>query len=138
MRPTTKLLIQKYALVKLKYDFMGYGFKDIKELSFHHLIIPHKLCKDEIGGGYIEWNGVILNQDTSHDYLHTIERYDFDRFIAISSELIEEKSQGYICYRNISYIDQILDGFEKEYYGKYNKKGTPVVKEAYLKRVLKK
>ena len=138
MRPITKIMIKKYALEQIKYDFMGYGFKNIKDLSFHHLIVPHHMCKDEIEGGYIEWNGVILNQDTSHDYLHTIERFDFDRFLAISSEMIEEKSQGYICYQNILYISQILDGFEKEYYGKYNKKGTPIVKESYLRRVLKK
>ena len=138
MRPITKIMIKKYALEKIKYDFMGYGFKNIKDLSFHHLIVPHNMCKDEVNGGYIEWNGVILNQDTAHDYLHTIERFDFDRFLAISSEMLEEKSQGYICYQNILYISQILDGFEKEYYGKYNKKGTPIVKESYLRRVLKK
>ena len=40
-------------------------------LSFHHLIIPHRDCRTlGLGEGYLEWNGAILNQNTSHDYLH--------------------------------------------------------------------
>ena len=33
MREVTKLMIKKYALTKLKYDFMGYGFNQPSQLS---------------------------------------------------------------------------------------------------------
>lgn len=138
MRSTTEIIIKKYALIRLKHDFMGYPFQDVSELSFHHLVLPHSVCKGKIGGGYELWNGAVLNQDTSHDYLHTIERYDYDRFVAITSEMLDENIQGYLDYRNIAYINDILDGFEKEYFGELTKKGTPVIKEEYLNRVLKK
>ena len=60
MQKSTKNLIRKYALMKLKYDFMGYEFIDLKELSFHHLIVPKPFCPlIGLGKGYYEWNGVI-------------------------------------------------------------------------------
>ena len=59
-------MIKKYALMKLKYDFMGYTFSNSSQLSFHHLIVPRRLCKKEgLGDGFYEWNGAIddvLNQ----------------------------------------------------------------------------
>ena len=91
MRELTKIMIKKYALTKLKYDFMGYPFSNTNQLSFHHLIVPKRLCPMyELGHGYFEWNGAILRQDTAHDYLHIVERYDRDMFEAITSEMIDE------------------------------------------------
>ena len=86
MREITKIMIKKYALMKLKFDFMGYVFQRPEQLSFHHLIVPHRLCKSKgLGEGYLEWNGAILRQNTAHDYLHVIEKYDPDMFNAITS-----------------------------------------------------
>ena len=91
MKEITKLMIKKYALMKLKYDFMGYEFQRSNQLSFHHLIVPKRYCKQEgLGEGYLNWNGAILRQDTSHDYLHIIERYDPEIFELITSEMIDE------------------------------------------------
>lgn len=133
MRDVTKLMVNKYKLRQLGYDFMGYRFKDEHELSFHHLIVPRRLCKKRNipEAGYVEWNGAILRQNTAHNYLHLIERYDMDMYFAITSEMIDENIKGYIDIRNISHIDDILDRFEKEYYG------VAPIKGEYTRRLLK-
>lgn len=136
MREITKIMIKKYALMKLKLDFMGYQFKDSRQLSFHHLIIPRRLCSIyNLGQGYYEWNGAILRQDTAHDYLHTIERYDLDMFNAITSEMIDENIKGYLDLKNIKAIDDVLNQFEREYCGLRTKNNHLVIKEEYVKRI---
>lgn len=139
MREVTKIMIKKYSLDKLKYDFMGYPFNNVNQLSFHHLIVPHRLCKKEgLGEGYVEWNGAILRQNTSHDYLHTIEKYDLDMFNAITSEMIDENIKGFLDIENIMYIDDVLRNFEREYSGTRTKKGGLIIKPEYTKRLIKK
>lgn len=136
MREITKIMIKKYALNKLKYDFMGYPFKQSSQLSFHHLIVPHRLCKKRgLGEGYVEWNGAILVQKTAHDYLHTIERHDLDMFEAITSEMIDENIKGFLDPENLKAIDDVLYQFEKEYCGARNKNNTPVIKNEFVKRL---
>jgi hypothetical protein len=135
MREITKLMIKKYALNRLKYDFMGYDFRDSQKLSFHHLIVPRRLCKSKgLGDGYYEWNGAILRQDTSHDYLHIIERYDLDMFNAITSEMIDENVKGYLDGVNLRAIDDVLTQFEREYCGTRTKQGKILIKESYTRR----
>lgn len=132
-------MYKKYALNKLKYDFMGYAFQRPEQLSFHHLIIPRYLSKDYgIGDGYLFWNGAILRQNTSHDYLHTIEHYDPDRFAAITSEMVDENLKGHLDPVNLAAIDDILDSFEREYINERTKHGDLIIKHKYLERVLKK
>ena len=139
MREITKIMIKKYALNKLKYDFMGYPFTDYSQLSFHHLIIPHRLSKKQgIGDGYLEWNGAILRQNTSHNYLHVIERYELDMFNAITSEMIDENIKGYLDMQNLKNIDDILKNFEREFCGTRTKKGGPIIKPEYTRRLIKK
>lgn len=139
MREITKIMYKKYALNKLKYDFMGYMFENSSQLSFHHLIVPHRDCKElGLGEGYLEWNGAILRQNTAHDYLHTIERYDLDMFNAISSEMIDENVKGFLDFENIKHIDDILNCFEREYCGVRTKSGRPIIKNEYTKRLIKK
>ena len=91
MKEVTSLMIDIFELKKLKYDFMGYTFTNSNQLSFHHLIIPKKDCKKAgLGDGYLFWNGAILKQQTSHDYLHIIERLDRNTFLKITNIMIEE------------------------------------------------
>ena len=56
MREITKLMINEYNLKRLGYDFMGYTFKNINELSFHHLVIPRRLCNGMKDKGYNKEN----------------------------------------------------------------------------------
>ena len=139
MREITKIMIKKYALKKLKYDFMGYSFNATEQLAFHHLIVPRRLCRKQgLGEGYLEWNGAILRQNTAHDYLHIIERYDLDMFDAITSEMVDENIKGFLDIENIMVINDILNQFESEYCGLSNKQGNPLIKEEYTRRLLKK
>jgi len=139
MREITKLMVKKYALMKLKYDFMGYDFKKPEQLSFHHLVVAHRFCKKQgLGDGFYEWNGAILVQKTSHDYLHSIEQYDYDMFSDITSHMIDENAKGYLDIEDIMAIDDILTCFEREYCGIRTKKGYPLIKEEYTRRLLKK
>ena len=53
MRAITKEMIKIYKMKELGYDFMGYTFNRPEELSFHHLIIPHRDCQRlGYGNGY--------------------------------------------------------------------------------------
>lgn len=139
MRDITKLMIAKYKLLELKYDFMGYEFDKEKELSFHHLVVPKRICKIQrmTDDGYLEWNGAILKMKTAHNYLHIIERYDRDMFEAITEEMIDENNKGYLDMKNICYIDDVLRCFEREYSGKRTKHGDPIIKEEYTRRLIR-
>ena len=137
MKSTTKLMIEKYALKKLKYDFMGYEFLRTNELSFHHLIVPHKDCK-AMGlahNGVLEWNGAIL-KDTAHEYLHIIGNYDYELFEKITEQMIQENIKGHLDLYNIKRIHDFLTYFEIRYAGATNKKGYPIIKEEYTKRLM--
>ena len=135
MREITKLMIKKYELMKLGYDFMGYDIINKNNLSFHHLIIPHRDCRAMgLGEGYLEWNGAILNQNTSHDYLHLIEAKDYDMFLAITSELIDENVKGHLDIDNLRRIHDILECFEREHSNDRSKKGKVLIKQEYMRR----
>ena len=135
MRAITNLMINDFKLKKLGYDFMGFSFKRKEQLSFHHLIVDHKNCKEQHipSEGYLYWNGAILRQNTSHHYLHTIENYDYDRFLAITSELIDENILGELSIESLKRIRDVLISFEREYSGKRTNKGNLLIKESYIR-----
>ena len=135
MKEITKLMVKKYELMKVGYDFMGYDIINKNNLSFHHLIIPHRDCRAMgLGEGYLEWNGAILNQNTSHDYLHLIEAKDYDMFLAITSELIDENVKGHLDIDNLRRIHDILKCFEREHSNDRSKKGKVLIKQEYMRR----
>ena len=136
MREITKQMIGYYKIMKLKVDFMGYEVNKMNTLSFHHLIVPRRNCKAAgLGEGYIWWNGAILNQSTSHDYLHLIEAKDYDMFLAITSEMIDENAKGYLDRENLLRIRDVLEQFEREHCSDRGKKGNLLIKDNYLRRV---
>ena len=136
MRAITKQMIKHYKIMKLKIDFMGYEVSKINTLSFHHLIVPHRNCKTfGLGEGYVWWNGAILNKSTSHDYLHLIEVKDYDMFLAITSEMIDENVKGYLDKENLLRIRDILEQFEREHCSDRGRKGNLLIKDSYLRRV---
>ena len=139
MKKITKEMILYYKLKDIGLDFAGYPFGDLDELCFHHTVISHKMCKElGLGEGYWQWNGSILVQNTIHQYLHTIEHYDYDRFLAIKSELIDENTKGYIDLNNLLNINDILRGFEREYCGTRNRNNNLIIKEGYTRRLIRK
>ena len=131
MREITRVMIHTFKIDKLGYDFMGYTFKRKDDLSFHHLIVPHRECKNMgLGEGYLFWNGAILNQSTAHEYLHVIERTDPDVFYAITSEMMDENILRRLEIANLKRIREILVSFEKEHCNDTNKKGHYIIKES--------
>ena len=133
MKEVTKEMIKEFQLKKLHYDFMGYTFKRPDELSFHHLIIPHKDCKTQgLGEGYLFWNGAILNQATSHDYLHIIERTERELFLRITKYMIEMNTNKQLDIDNLKRIREILLMFEDKHLEDTNKKGMKLIKRKYI------
>ena len=128
MKSITLEMINIYKIKRLGYDFMGYTFGKVQELSFHHLIVPKRL-----GGKETIENGAILKQSTSHNYLHRIEAYDRDRFLAITNEMIDENVNGRISKANLYRIRDILISFEREYYTKRTSNGSLIIKPQYIR-----
>ena len=133
MKEVTREMIKLYNIKKLGYDFMCYTFNRPEELSFHHLIVPHRDCKREgLGEGYLIWNGAILKQETSHEYLHTIELYDRELFLRITKYMIEENQNKKIDIDNLKRIRDLLLYFEAEHQYDTNKKGKKLIKRKYI------
>lgn len=130
MKYVTNLMINEYGIKRLGIDFMGYSLEKGDIYTYHHLIIPKRN-----GGAITVQNGAILCGKSAHPYLHLIERYDYDRFLAITSEMIDENIKGYLDMDNIHYIHDILESFEREYSGTRSKKGKLIIKEEYTRRL---
>ena len=133
MREITEKMIKDFKIMKLGFDFMGYKVDKKQSLSFHHLIIPHRESRNYgIGDGYLYWNGAILRQNTSHDYLHIIEAKDYDLFLEITSEMIDENIKGKIDIDNLKRIRDLLLYFEREHDHDTSKKGKLLIKREFV------
>ena len=135
MREITKQMIEEFNLRSLGYDFMGYNFRNPKELSFHHLVIPRRLCNDMKDKGYTRDNGAILKQSSSHAYLHLIEIYDRDKFLEITKYLIEENKLGKLDRDILKEIRIVLESCEKEYQSITNSSGQKIIKKEFANRI---
>ena len=134
MKQVTHEMIEIFRINKLKYDFMGYTFKRTNELSFHHLIVPKRECKAQgLGEGYLFWNGAILKQDTSHDYLHIIERIDRKCFEKITEILVYENQMRKLDKESLIRIRELLLSFEEKYKYEETKGGRRLIKSQYIK-----
>ena len=127
LKPVTKEMIRIWDMKDV--DWMGYkkGKNDI--FTFHHLIVPARK-----NGPYAMWNGAILCGDTAHPYLHVVENYDYDRFLYLTSKLIDMNALGKLDLELIKDIDMCLKQFEREYQGKCTKSKKRIVKPQYTIR----
>lgn len=133
MKNITEQMIKDFKIMKLGFDFMGYKVDKKQSLSFHHLIIPHRESKNYgIGDGYLYWNGAILRQNTSHDYLHIIEKIDPDIFYELTSEMIDENIKGRLDIDNLKRIHDLLLYFEREHDHDTSKKGKLLIKREFV------
>lgn len=133
MREITKIMVNDFKIMKLGMDFMGYHVNRKQDLSYHHLIIPRRHCKEAgLGEGYLYWNGAILRQNTSHDYLHTIENVDPDIFYELTSEMIDENIKGRLDIDNLKRIHDLLLYFEREHDHDTTKKGKLLIKREFV------
>lgn len=126
-------MINDFKIMKLGYDFLGYKVNRKQDLSYHHLIIPRRHCKEAgLGEGYLYWNGAILRQNTSHDYLHIIEKIDPDIFYELTSEMIDENIKGRLDIENLKHISDLLLYFEREHDHDTSKKGKLLIKREFV------
>ena len=133
MKEITKIMINDFKIMKLGYDFLGYKVNRKQDLSFHHLIIPRRHCKDVgLGEGYLYWNGAILRQNTSHNYLHIIENIDPEIFCLITSEMIDENIKRKIDIDNLKRIKDLLIYFEREHDHDITKSGKLLIKREFV------
>ena len=133
MKNITEQMIKDFKIMKLGFDFMGYKVDKKQSLSFHHLIIPHRESHNYgIGNGYLYWNGAILRQNTSHDYLHIIEKIDSDIFYELTSEMIDENIKGRLDIDNLKRIHDLLLYFEREHDHDISKKGKLLIKREFV------
>lgn len=112
----------------LDCDMMGYYKQTGDKFEAHHLVIAKR-----DGGKLIRPNTAVL-YTTSHEYLHIIEELEFDIFSFITSEMIDINMKGFLDHKNLRYIDDCLDYFERKYYYEQAKNGKPIIKEKYLQR----
>ena len=133
MKEITKIMVNDFKIMKLGYDFLGYKVTRKQDLSFHHLIIQRRHCKEAgLGEGYLYWNGAILRQNTSHDYLHLIEKIDPDIFYELTSEMIDENIKGRLDIDNLKRIHDLLLYFEREHDHDTSKKGKLLIKREFV------
>ena len=133
MKEITKIMINDFKIMKLVYYFLGYKVNRKQDLSYHHLIIPRRHCKEAgLGEGYLYWNGAILRQSTSHDYLHIIEKIDPDIFYELTSEMIDENIKGRLDIDNLKRIHDLLLYFEREHDHDTSKKGKLLIKREFV------
>ena len=133
MKEITKIMVNDFKIMKLGMDFMGYHVNRKQDLSFHHLIIPRRHCKEAgLGEGYLYWNGAILRQDTSHEYAHVIEKIDPEIFYELTSEMIDENIKGRLDIDNLKRIHDLLLYFEREHDHDTSKKGKLLIKREFV------
>ena len=133
MKEITKIMVNDFKITKLGMDFMGYHVNRKQDLSFHHLIIPRRHCKEAgLGEGYLYWNGAILRQDTSHEYAHVIEKIDPEIFYELTSEMIDENIKGRLDIDNLKRIHDLLLYFEREHDHDRTKKGKLLIKREFV------
>lgn len=132
MKPITREMIKIYQLNKLGFDFIGYKFNRSEQLSYHHNVIAKRN-----GGLETIRNGAILVRDTSHDYIHVIERIDPEIFYLITSEMLDENLKGKIDIENLRKIRDLLLYFENDHNHERSKKGKLLIKKEYLTNRIK-
>ena len=114
------------------YDFMGYTFRTVNDLSYHHII---KKCD---GGPKTLDNGALLVTDTSHPYLHVIEEREFEIYLYINSILLEINNQrSEPIESQLKAIRAALLKFEKEHEYDRNSNGKLLIKQRYIDRRIK-
>ena len=132
MKQIVRDMIKLYKIKELNMDFMSFSLEKGDIYTYHHNIIARRN-----GGPETIRNGAILCGKSSHSYLHLIEAKDYDMFLAITSEMIDQNIKGYLDRENLLRIRDILEQFEREHSSDRGKKGNLLIKEQYLRRVRK-
>lgn len=109
-------------------DWMNYKIVHKQDLTFHHIV------KREHGGKAIITNGALL-LNVSHNYLHTIERKDFESYLFLNKmfEIINSQLHEPDLEQRET-IEYILRDFELKHKEDLNSKGKLLIKREWLNR----
>jgi len=121
MNDTLKVMLKIWKVKRM--DWLGY--ENDERYSYHHI------KKKSDGGKTTIENGAILHQ-SSHEYLHTIEFYDPERYIFLNTILKainEQRSMPSI--EQLKEIKQILLSFQNEYESRLSSRNKPIIKKEY-------
>lgn len=109
------------------YDFMGYTFRTINDLSYHHI---HKKCD---GGLKTFDNGALLAKDTAHPYLHIIEEREYEMYLYINDILRDiNRQQSQPTINQLKEIREILLEFERVHRRDMNCSGKLIIKKRFI------
>lgn len=130
MRKITKLMINIWKMENI--DWLGYVLEKDDYFSFHHI-------KKKQDGGKIKIdNGAILCGKSSHPYIHLIESRDIEMYVYLNNLLKNINSQRTMPNKQqLLAINSILKQFEREHCSDKNKYGELLIKEKYVRRLIK-
>ena len=121
MSDILKVMIQIWNMNSM--DWLGYD--NDERYSFHHI------KKKSEGGEKVILNGSVIHQ-SSHQYLHTIEHYDLDKYIYLNKILKEVNEQKMMTTsEQLKQIRYVLKEFQNEYEGKKSSRDKDIIKKEY-------
>ena len=127
MKPINRLIIVKYNILKVGFDFMGYRVTDQSKISIHHF---DKRCN----GGKDDLSNCCAIMREPHDYLHIIEGIDRSKYNAINEQMMIENRLGKLDIDCMRRIDEILCEFEDKHSDDCTKSGKLLILDSYKER----
>ena len=124
-RETRKKMIADWGMTNI--DWFGYEKAEDEIFSFHHIVPRHS------GGLYTINNGSILNDKSSHPYIHLIEVVDPEMFVYLTNILININNQREMPNRQqLLAIRGVLEQFEREHCSDRSNKGRLLIKPRFV------
>ena len=121
MSDTLKIMLRLWKVETM--DWLGYD--NLERYSYHHI------KKKSDGGKTTIENGAILHQ-SSHQYLHTIEFYDLERYIFLNNILKAiNKQRSMPSIEQLKEIKLVLLGFQNEFENKLTSRNKLIIKNEY-------
>ena len=121
MSDTLKIMLRLWKVETM--DWLGYD--NLERYSYHHI------KKKSDGGKTTIENGAILHQ-SSHQYLHTIEFYDLERYIFLNNILkVINKQRSMPSIEQLKEIKLVLLGFQNEFESKLTSRNKLIIKNEY-------
>lgn len=121
MSDTLKIMLRLWKVETM--DWLGYD--NLERYSYHHI------KKKSDGGKTTIENGAILHQ-SSHQYLHTIEFYDLERYIFLNNILKAiNKQRNMPSIEQLKEIKLVLLGFQNEFESKLSSRNKLIIKNEY-------
>lgn len=104
-----------------EFDLLNYKVTKDNYLTYHHI----HMRKD--GGRHSVKNGIPLTL-MGHNYLHQIEKYDYEKYLLLNDFFNElSKRHGFLTDEETEYIESILLAFERDNADKINEHNCKLI-----------